>query len=63
VSTIVAPRPLLTRKEVAELLRVSVRTVDRLTADGVLRPVRLRARGRVTFRSADVQALIGRVDP
>ena len=49
-----APRPLLlTRRELAETLRVSTRTVERLTASGVLpQPVRI---GRsVRWRSAEI---------
>lgn len=40
--TISAPLRLLTRAELAEALRVSSRTVDRMLADGEITPVMLR---------------------
>jgi excisionase family DNA binding protein len=48
--------PLLTKADVADLLRVSVRTLDRLRVSGALRAVRVR--GRVLFSPQDVQAFI-----
>ena len=58
VSTDVERRRLLTRAELAEVLRVSTRTVDRLAERGVLRPVRLVPGGAVRFRTDDVEALL-----
>jgi excisionase family DNA binding protein len=48
--------PLLDKADVADLLRVSVRTVDRLRVSGDLKAVRVR--GRVLFNPEDVQAFI-----
>jgi excisionase family DNA binding protein len=47
---------LLDKSEVADLLHVSARTVDRLRAGGDLRS--LRVRGTVRFNPQDVQAFI-----
>jgi excisionase family DNA binding protein len=48
--------PLLTVQEVADLLRVTVRTVQRMEADRTLLPVRI---GRaVRYRREDVQAFL-----
>lgn len=47
----------LTLRETADLLRVSGRTVARLTERGILRPLPLGGR-IVRYRAADVQALI-----
>ena len=47
---------LLSRGDVADLLGVSMRTVDRLRAEGELRSVLVR--GCVRFTAADVQAYI-----
>jgi hypothetical protein len=52
-------RALLTRAELADVLRVSLSTVDRLRCRGVLRPVQLVPNGRVGFRVEDVAALLG----
>jgi Helix-turn-helix domain len=49
---------LLTRLELADLLRISVSTVDRLRVRGVLRPVQLVPNGRVGYRVEDVEALL-----
>ncbi|MFL5943680.1 MAG: helix-turn-helix transcriptional regulator [Gaiellaceae bacterium] len=49
---------LLTRRELADTLRVSLSTIDRLRRRGVLRPVRLVPNGAVRFRAADVEALL-----
>jgi excisionase family DNA binding protein len=49
---------LLNKTEVAELLHVSVRSVDRLRESGALRAVRVR--GRVRFRSEDVAGYVER---
>jgi excisionase family DNA binding protein len=54
----VARHALVTRRELADLLRVSVRTVDRHVRRGVLEPVQLVPGGRVCFRAADVARLI-----
>ena len=35
------PGELVTRREAADLLRVSIRTIDRMIIDGQLRPVRI----------------------
>jgi predicted site-specific integrase-resolvase len=57
-TTDAATRALLTRHELADLLRVSLSTVDRLRARGVLRPVQLVPNGRVGFRVEDVERLL-----
>jgi excisionase family DNA binding protein len=50
---------LLRRREVAKRLSVSVRTVDKLAAQGVLPKVHLPGRDRAAgFRESDVAALI-----
>ena len=54
----VALRPLLTKKELADLLRCSPRTVDRLRARGLIDAVKFSPRGRVAFRREDVEALL-----
>ena len=48
---------LLTYKEAAQRLHVSVMTVRRMVEDDTLKPVRLR--GRVLFRPADLDRLMG----
>jgi excisionase family DNA binding protein len=48
--------PLLNRSEVANLLRVSPRSIDRLRCSGKLPAIVIR--GRVRFSPADVQALV-----
>ena len=54
-----APR-LLRRGEVGRRLSVSLRTVDKLHSQGILKKVHLPGRGRAAgFRLADVDALIG----
>ena len=58
--TSAGPCALMTRREVADLLRCSTATVDRLAKRGVLSPVRLVPRGRVTYRAADVERLVSR---
>jgi len=51
---------LLRRGEVAKRLSVSLRTVDKLHIQGILKKVRLPGRGRAAgFRLSDVEALIG----
>jgi excisionase family DNA binding protein len=54
---------LLSAREVATTLGVSIDTVRRRASDGTLRPVRLGNRGWLRFDRADVEALIagGRV--
>jgi len=54
----VALRPLLTKLEVARLLRCSLRTVDRLRSRGLLAAVQFTPGGRVAFRREDVEALL-----
>lgn len=50
--------PLLTKDQVAELLQVSRRTVERMEESGELEPLRI---GRmVRYRPADIEALISR---
>lgn len=49
---------LLTRCELAQLLRVSERTVDRHVERGLLRPVRLVPGGMVTFCADEVERLL-----
>jgi excisionase family DNA binding protein len=58
VTSIVALRPLLTKTEVARLLRCSPRTVDRLRGRGLLDAVQFTAGGRVAFRREDVESLL-----
>jgi excisionase family DNA binding protein len=53
----VEPR-LVTKRELASILRCSERTVDRLRATGRLRAVQLVPGGRVRFRRADVNRLL-----
>ncbi|WP_399495678.1 helix-turn-helix domain-containing protein [Streptomyces sp. P9(2023)] len=50
----------MTRAEVADLLRVSLTTVDRLAADGTLRRHKPSSKrnGRVLFSAAQVNRLI-----
>jgi excisionase family DNA binding protein len=51
---------LLTTPEVAELLRVSRRSIFRWAQDGTLRPIRV---GRtLRFAAGDINALIGRAN-
>ena len=47
---------LVTKREVAERLALSIRTIDRLTAKGVLRKIKVL--GAVRFRLSDVQMLV-----
>ena len=49
---------LLRKKDVVDRLAISLRSVDRLVADGELEKVKLM--GAVRFRESDVQALIER---
>ncbi len=48
----------LTRAEVARLLRMSTRTVDRAVKAGVLRAIRLTPNGVPRFARSEVEALI-----
>jgi len=57
VTSSVALRPLLTEQELADLLRCSPRTVDRLRSRGLIEPVKLTPGGR-RVRREDVEALI-----
>lgn len=45
--------PLLTKKQVADLLSVSVRTVNRLMANGFLRYIRIRGSVRFVLEEVD----------
>jgi excisionase family DNA binding protein len=54
-----AIEPLLTRREVAEALRLSLESVRRLTRSGALGSVRIGSRG-VRYRPGDVARLIER---
>jgi excisionase family DNA binding protein len=56
----VASSPLLTKQEMADLLRVSPRTLDRLRERGIIDAVQLLPRGRVLYRRRDVEALLAR---
>jgi excisionase family DNA binding protein len=47
---------LVSKREVAQRLALSVRTVDRLTAKGVLR--RVKVLGAVRFRLSDVLTIV-----
>jgi hypothetical protein len=59
MTTTDAPRRgLLTRAEFAERPRISVSTVDRLRARGVIRPVQLVPCGAVRYAADDVERLI-----
>ena len=51
-------RELLTRRELADVLRVSLSTIDRLRARGVLRPVQLVPNGAVRYDADDVERLL-----
>ena len=51
-----APPELMTRAEAAEYLRVSVRTIDRLRAEGALSTVRVA--GAVRLRRAELQLIV-----
>lgn len=53
------PDKLLTVQQVAELLTVSTRTVQRYVADGRLTAVTLPAGRGLRFRPADIQHLLG----
>ena len=57
-ATTVTDQPLLTRTQVAKLLSMSLRSVDRLVARGILPAVKLLS--TVRFRPEDVQALVQR---
>jgi len=50
---------LLTTAEVADLLRLSRDSVQKLVAEGVLHPIRLTAKGNFRFRRDEIDALIG----
>lgn len=51
------PERMLSKKDLAALLAVSVRTVERLVHDGVLNPVRIR--GAVRFVESEVRKICG----
>jgi excisionase family DNA binding protein len=52
------PRALVTKQELAGLLRCSASTVDRLRRRGVIETVQLVPGGRVRFRVEDVERLL-----
>jgi excisionase family DNA binding protein len=62
VASTVALRPLLTKQELADLLRCSPRTVDRLRRRGVIAAVKFTPGGRVAFRRQDVERLLAPSD-
>ena len=47
-----------TKQEVAERLKMSTRNIERLVADGSLRPVRTRVGKRVTFSARELREYI-----
>lgn len=49
---------LLTKREVADFLSISLRTVDRMIADQQITPIRIR--GQVRFDPKEIQAIIER---
>ena len=49
---------LIDAKRTAAILGVSARTVHKLAAEGVLRPVRFGPRGRYRFAAEEVAALV-----
>ncbi len=51
---------LLTTAEVCEIFRCSERSVNRMVADGILNPLRLR--GLVRFRQSELDELIEALD-
>jgi excisionase family DNA binding protein len=58
VSIPVASGTLVSKREAAVLLGVSVQTLDRYRRRGRLRPVQIVPRGRVRYRHEDVEALL-----
>ena len=52
------PQPLLTKAQVAELLNVSTRTVDRWTDQGLLPAVKMPSGHAVRYRREDVDAIM-----
>jgi excisionase family DNA binding protein len=58
MATITDERRLLSTREAADRLGVSVSTVRRCVAEGVLAPIRISRRGRFRFRPLDVEALL-----
>jgi excisionase family DNA binding protein len=58
VSVDAVPRALLTRAELADLLRCSTSTVDRIVRRGLLRPIRVVPGGAVRFKVEDVERLL-----
>lgn len=54
------PQVYHTKKEVAIKLRISLPTVDRLTADGKLKAVRVGR--RVLYRSDDIEACLSQIE-
>lgn len=62
MSTSVAPR-LRDTKTVAAMLNVSMHTLRRLAAEGVIQPVKFGEHGKLRFRVADVETLISGEKP
>jgi excisionase family DNA binding protein len=58
MATNVATRRLLTRREAADVLGLSVRSIDRLRERGRLLGVQIVPGGRVRYRPEDVEALL-----
>ena len=54
-----ATQDLMTRREVADMLRVSLRTLDRIVADGEIVAARVGGR-RLLFRRSNVEAYVDR---
>ena len=52
------PAPLMTTREVADVLRCQPQRVRALAAAGALRPVRLSEQGYMRFRPEDVERLL-----
>ena len=52
------PQPLLTRQQVADLLNVSTRTIDRWTEAGKLPAVKMPLGHSVRYRPEDVDAIM-----
>lgn len=52
------PAPLLTTREVADVLRCRPQRVRELVAAGALRPVRLSERGYMRFRPKEVERFL-----
>lgn len=62
MSTTSTSDPLRTRQETADILGVSLRSVDRLLADGRLIPTRLPGIRGTKFRQSRIDALLAEAD-